>query len=358
MLRFFIELFGDQPRKADHAPRNCRLQLETLDEWVVPSAATVDLSTAGASGTINGAIFQQGSEQPAGSGVIQSFVRIHGLGGATAEQGYNTDARPLQFDENKSPTFTRSIQLSDIPLENVNGVNYRVFLLDINQKASQPLLSLDQVQIFEGDSGSLTGYSAGTLAGISPLYDMNAGGASNWVELNARLSHGSGSSDVMLLVPDSLFLQADTTGFANPYVYLFSRFGDNFVTNGGYEEWAVAKGTSVSGPPPASISGYITQSGAALSSIMVQLTGTDVNGNSVTLNALTNASGFYFFDNLAPGTYSLTVIQTNGGSDVATAGNLGGQTGLPGVDVSSITLGAGQNGVGYDFNETVNGPLG
>jgi hypothetical protein len=196
---------------------------------------------------------------------------------------------------------------------------------------------LDQLQIFEGDSSSLTGYSGGTLAGISPLFDMNAGGGSNWVELNARLSHGSGSSDMQLLVPASLFLQADTTGSANPYVYLFSRFGNNFATNGGYEEWAVQKGSSGT-PIPASLSGAIAQSGTPVSGIMAQLTGTDVNGNSVTLNAVTDQNGFYFFDNLSAGTYSLTVIQTNGGSDIPTAGNLGGQTGLPGVDLGSITL--------------------
>jgi hypothetical protein len=348
MMSFFDGLFNNQSRHSNQTvARKCRLQLETLDERVVPSAANVDLSTAGASGMVNGAIFQQGDVQPAGSGVIQSFVRIHGLGGAAAEQGYNTDARPLQFNENKSPTFTRSIRLSDIPLVNVNGVNYREFLLDINQKSSQPLVSLDQLQIFEGDSGSLTGYSGGQLAGISPLFDLNAGGSSNWVELNARLSHGSGSSDMTLLVPDSYFLQADTTGNANPYVYLFSRFGDNFATNGGYEEWAVEQGNAGT-PIPASLSGSIIQSGSPLAGIMVQLTGSDVNGNSFTLYTVTDQNGFYFFDNLAAGTYTLSVVQTSGGSASGTAGNLGG---LAGADVSSITLGSGENGIGYNFVE-------
>ncbi|HEV3145120.1 MAG TPA: carboxypeptidase-like regulatory domain-containing protein [Gemmataceae bacterium] len=349
MFRFFKQLWQDQSKRSNPAMnRRCRLEVQSLDERVVPSAATVDLSTAGAQGMVNGAIFQQGSVQPAGSGVIQSFVRIHGLGGAVTEQGYNTDARPLQFNENKSPTFTRSIRLSDIPEVNINGVNYRAFLLDINQKSSQPLLSLDQLQIFEGDSGSLTGYSGGQLAGISPLYDLNAGGGSNWVELNARLSHGSGSSDMTLLVPDSYFLQADTTGNPNPFVYLFSRFGDNFATNGGYEEWAVRKG-SAGTPVPASLSGFVTQSGSAFTGTMVELTGTDVNGNSVTLFAVTNSSGFYSFDNLAAGTYTITVVPLAGFTETSTAGTLGGTVGTN--DIMSITLGAGQNGLDYNFNE-------
>ena len=150
MLRFIMQLLSGTPERASRqTARKYSPQLESLEGRLVPSAATVDLSTAGAQGTVNGALFQQGSVQPAGSGVIDAFVRIHGLGGAGTEQGYNTDARPLQFDENKSPTFTRSIQLSDVPEVTIGGVAYRVFLLDINQKSSQPLVSLDQLRLFE-----------------------------------------------------------------------------------------------------------------------------------------------------------------------------------------------------------------
>ena len=50
-----------------------------------------------------------------------------------------------------------------------------VFLLDINQKSSAPLLSLDQLQIFIGNSGNLTGYDTTTrqLAGLTAVFDMN-----------------------------------------------------------------------------------------------------------------------------------------------------------------------------------------
>src|SRR5437899_1740853 len=94
------------------------------------SAETIDLTSVGSSGTINGGLFQQTSTQPTGTGVIDSFVRIQNNG---TEQGYNTSARPVQFDEKTDPNYTRPLLLSSVPVVNINGVNYRQFLLDINQ---------------------------------------------------------------------------------------------------------------------------------------------------------------------------------------------------------------------------------
>src|SRR3954471_17682795 len=76
---------------------------------------TVDLTTAGASGTINGALYQQNTSQPSGTGFIDSFLRIEKTGGGGAEQGYNTDFRPVEFDEKTDHNFTRSIRVSDVP---------------------------------------------------------------------------------------------------------------------------------------------------------------------------------------------------------------------------------------------------
>ena len=92
----------------------------------------LDLTAYGAEATANGAILQQTDAQPTGTGNIRSFVRIQGLCGV--EQGYNTDARPLQFNEKKSPQFTRSLTLGDVPIVVVNGTAYREFLLDINER--------------------------------------------------------------------------------------------------------------------------------------------------------------------------------------------------------------------------------
>src|SRR4051812_31186571 len=95
-MQWFSRLFRSASTNNSRSlDSNCsRPCLEALEDRCVPSAATVDLTTAGSNGSIGGAIFQEGSTQPAGSGVIHSFVRIHALGGAPAEQGYNTGARP------------------------------------------------------------------------------------------------------------------------------------------------------------------------------------------------------------------------------------------------------------------------
>ena len=87
------------------------------------------------------------------------------------ERGFNTDARPLYLNQNRSPQFTRSIRLGDVPVVIVDGIAYREFLLDINQKSSSPLLSLDELRLYVGSAPDLTGYDAvaNTLAGLSPV---------------------------------------------------------------------------------------------------------------------------------------------------------------------------------------------
>ncbi len=289
------------------------LRLEQLEDRLVPSGTpTVDLTKPGALGEINGALFQQTNTQPTGTGVIQSFVRLQAQGAKqTVEQGYNTGARPLQFDENKSPQFTRNLQLGELPTVNAGGVTYRVFLLDVNQKASQPLLSLDELRLYVGPNANLTGYDpvAHTLGGLSAVYDMDAGG-DNYVLLDARITHGSGSGDMLLYVPDQAFTAAGAT--ASSYVYLYSKFGVNNAGNSGFEEWApdfaaggqavLGGGTSVS--TTGVISGQVTDqaTGAGLNYVQVFI---DANNNGV-LDAgetftYTDTNGNYSFGNLATG---------------------------------------------------------
>ena len=229
---------------------------------------TIDLTAIDTSGTLNGALYLQSHIAPTGSGTLHSFVRLNPGGGQDYEQGYNTDGRPLQYDENSSPTFTRDLLLSIVPIVTcsggniagcTDGVGYREFRLDINQTNADPLLSLDRVVLFLRDSAD---YLDATVAPGSPLgasgsalfpngtlvYDSGLG---NRVDLNYTLQPGSGGGDMFLYVPNALF-----TG-SNPYVYLYSEFGkfssltgDPHNTNDGFEEWAVLAGTPRDTPVP------------------------------------------------------------------------------------------------------------
>ena len=183
-------------------------------------------------GKIDDAYFIRAYSQSTGTGVIKPFVRL-----STNEpisQGYNTSARPLLYDENNSPKFTRTLSLSEVPVFKIGEIYYREFLLDINQNGTTDgrMLSLDQIEIYLAADPDLIGdpSSFGT-----PVYELNIGTENKWIKLNYKLNHGSGSGDMLAYIPDSLFVGGN-------YVYLYSMFGKNLSNNAGFEEWAVRKG--------------------------------------------------------------------------------------------------------------------
>jgi hypothetical protein len=233
-----------------------------------PSGPTiVDLTAAGSTGTANGAMFRQGQVQPTGSGVIDSFVRIDGHHKDGIEQGYNTDYRPLQFDEKKDATFTHSLDLSDVPLVTIDGMEYREFMLDLNDPlgGNKDTLFLDQLQIFLGDSGSLHDFPSYD-GHANMVYNLDGAGDTS-IKLSAATNKGgSGKGDMFADIPADVF---DHTSFSN--VYLYSQFSS---AGGGFEEWAVHK--QVNAPtvdpvvplPPAAWSGLAGIIGLAAVSVV------------------------------------------------------------------------------------------
>ncbi len=199
-----------------------------------------------------GALWSVTDYQPTGSGVIDSFVRIS-KANTDVVDGMNTSARPLANDENTSPTFTTDLLRSSIgtvslpTLSTADAANvtetYYQFLLDINQTAADPLLSMSAVKICSSNtagSASVADNCVGTLQ-----YNLDAS-ADNNVKLDYRLNNGSGSGDLFMYIPTSLF---GTNANQNKYIYLWSQFGlpapDG--NNDGYEEWAIRR-TAGSGP--------------------------------------------------------------------------------------------------------------
>jgi hypothetical protein len=102
-----------------------------------PTAADVDLTASGNSGSVNDGVFIAAQIQGAGTGTFPAFVQISHTG---TEQGYNTDHRPEQFNEGNSANHNHSLLLANVPLVEGDGTNgtvegllYREFLLDANE---------------------------------------------------------------------------------------------------------------------------------------------------------------------------------------------------------------------------------
>jgi hypothetical protein len=223
------------------------------------AATTIDLTTAGSSanGTADlGGAFrvEQINPQSTGTGVIDSFLRVH----ANNEQsGYNTsNGTPL---DDVGGNFTRALLLSEVPIVTVGGVAYRQFLLDINENSGglNEFIQLTQLQIFQ-TNGDPTGFTrdnpTGTQAsaitafsGVSTsnqifrLSDNTTDDAYQAIKLDYSLNSGSGSGDMFLYIRNSLF----DSSISN--VVLYSAFGippagaGGTDTSDGFEEWSVVK---------------------------------------------------------------------------------------------------------------------
>jgi uncharacterized repeat protein (TIGR01451 family) len=211
-----------------------------------PGTPTLDLTAADDFGAIDGVVFETSQVQPAGTGNFNTFAQIQHSG---VEQGYNTDGTK-QFDTKTSANFNHSVLLAQVPTVvgdgsngTADGVVYREFLLDLNEPngGTNPFLSLDKLQIWQEEAGNLTGFTPGAgFAGIHTnnlVYDLDAG-SDKWVGLNAGLSHGSGQSDIAVLIPDSAFVNVASDRF----VYLYSEFGvqSGWEAGGGFEEWGLS----------------------------------------------------------------------------------------------------------------------
>jgi serine-aspartate repeat-containing protein C/D/E len=86
----------------------------------------------------------------------------------------------------------------------------------------------------------------------------------------------------------------------------------------------------------------------------------DSDGHDTGLRATTNSDGFYKFNNLAAGPYTVMEVQPAGWLDgIDTPGNVGGVAAVspPGDMISQITLDWGVNGTEYNFGELLPGSI-
>lgn len=210
--------------------------------------AYLDLTTIGSSGWLDNAFFAQNDITGAGSGNINSFVRLDPKRprNLSTPEGYNTSGRlqgnpKFYFDEDNS-VHTRDLLLSEIPVvtfEDQQGLltEYREFILDINQAScgsddncTTSLISLNKVNIYLSSVGGSLEQNLSDLG--SEIFQLSS--SDNWIKLDHDIAQGSGKTDMFMYVPNSYFNIVN-----NDYVYLYSMFGLNYPNNAGYEEWAV-----------------------------------------------------------------------------------------------------------------------
>jgi hypothetical protein len=205
--------------------------------WTAGTTTNNDLTTAGATTTINNAIYQSADTSGSvGTGDFPAFVKINGNADCTS--GYNTNGA-LEFDTNNAPIIMFTLDTMNVI--NKNGTDYVEFILDINQTSNNPLLSLDSVQVYVSTVANASGLNrnACTLTNATCVYNMDAG-SNQAVLLNYTLNSGSGNGfDMSLFVPTSVF--AGLGDASKTYIYLYSAFGavgGNYAENDGTEEWA------------------------------------------------------------------------------------------------------------------------
>jgi len=213
------------------------------------SAAMLDLTTLGSSGTIDNAIFKQFTILKTGTGIFDPFLSIKNNG---MEQGYNTGWREgggsdkAPFDAFNNDGRTHNLFLGNLSdnIVNIGGTDYYEFVVDINQAGgTNNLLSLDDIQIWLSPNAGL---GTETLSGLgTKVYDLNN---DYWIKLDAGLSSGSGTGDAAAYIPISLF-----EGYIDgTSVYFYTMFGnqEGFETNDGFEEWGERTGGTTNPPVP------------------------------------------------------------------------------------------------------------
>ena len=211
----------------------------------------------------DGAIYSTIDNKPTGTGVFQPFLSYQGKG---VEEGFNTSqgGRGQGFlDTKRVDQWNHDLFVGDlavVPGPSGTGSYYK-FELDANETGNgnaNRFLSIDDIRIYtsRSDTANSVGDNAGLVDNLGTLrYAQNAslGITANWLLIDASRSEGgstsgSGSSDMILYVPTSLF---PTTGTADnvkssDFLYFYTINGvhdgaaEGSQSNAGFEEWSAA----------------------------------------------------------------------------------------------------------------------
>ena len=214
-------------------------------------------------GTVGGpAIYELIDTQPAGTGVFLPFLSYQHK---TTEQGVNTSSGGNGqgfLDDKRVPQWTHDLHLGELGTITRNGVSYYAFELDANETGvGQPnrLLSIDNIRIItsvaspfasannDGDVLAAVNGALPTGTANHLVYAQNTIPVStdNYVLIDASRrtegsTSGSGSSDMLVLVPTALFPNqaANKDLFVTFYTLngAHDAAGDD-GSDAGFEEW-------------------------------------------------------------------------------------------------------------------------
>lgn len=219
------------------------------------SARAIDLTTSGATATVQSVIFVEGNAFPSATDVHQPFLRIQATG---TEQGFNTDFRPLEPDAVGTLT-THAIRLGSLARRFITMANHSDYYLelwiDANEStlSGESYLSIDQLRIYTATSPSIGAASQLPLS-ATLRYDMDLP-TDQQVLLDSALEPGSGVPAVTIEVPTSYFAGVPDS----EYVYLFVRAGGaglvggrQYGSSGGFEEMSALIPSNPSAVPVSS----------------------------------------------------------------------------------------------------------
>lgn len=231
-------VYGTKTTSVKNRRQRCPLGFDSLEDRTVPTVW--DVSTLGASVSVGDFRIDQISQIGGGSGQLLPFLRLQNH---PTEQGYNTNFRgtPPNFDlldANTALNFTHALQLSDVTVVTIDGVQYRKFLLDVNEPGSPvgQMVNLSKFQLFTSSLDSEHHYDATgpTLGNAQLIFDVDATDDNDFTLRD--LGNGEATVDYAVYVRDSVFANTPS----NACVYLYTMFGDPPpAADGGFEQWAV-----------------------------------------------------------------------------------------------------------------------
>lgn len=218
-----------------------------------------DAAVTGAdgSGNVDDAFFTTNATQPAGTGYIDPFIRLHdsvGVDGTPPPDGFESGANGgndlEEHDTFGTNEWNKLVAVTSDMIFTENGTDYLSFFLDLNEPGGdKSTIDLLNLRVYIG-TGNIYSTASDPTNDTNLIWGMDEV-ADNTVNLDFDLFNGgSGISDLNVLIP----LFGGGAQYIGQNLFLYSAFGfaDNLAEDG-YEEWTVAHAPSGQVPEPATM---------------------------------------------------------------------------------------------------------